>query len=232
MNPSNSQTQNGSPDRERRDYRQEVTDSVIRMLEEGVAPWQKPWEGLEVPMNPTTDKAYRGGNAVHLMATALRRGFDDPRWMTYKQSAENGWQVKRGEKGTQIEFWEVKDRSDRQKGDPAPDENVDRPERRFIHRIYTVFNAKQVEGIPPYAPKERSAFEAVEAGERILANSGATLRHDQADRCFYNRRADSIHLTPKETFHEAAGYYGTALHELSHNADSRIMPRRLGVCVD
>jgi antirestriction protein ArdC len=37
-------------------------------------------------MNPTTDKAYRGGNAIHLMATALQRGYDDPRWMTYKQA--------------------------------------------------------------------------------------------------------------------------------------------------
>jgi antirestriction protein ArdC len=213
VNPPNSQNRNDCP---MRDYREEVTDSVIRMLEEGVAPWQKPWKGLEIPMNPTTDNAYRGGNAVHLMATALQRGFDDPRWMTYKQAAENGWQVKRGEKGTQIEFWEVKDHSDKQKDDPSQNENSDRPERRLVHRIYTVFNAKQVEGIPPYAPKERTPFEAVEAGERILKNSSATLRHDQADRCFYNRRTDSIHLTPKDTFRDAAGYYGTALHELSH----------------
>ena len=34
--------------------------------------------------------------------------------MTYKQAAENGWQVKKGEKGTQIEFWEVKEKSDEQ----------------------------------------------------------------------------------------------------------------------
>jgi antirestriction protein ArdC len=27
-----------------RDFRQEVTDSIVRMLENGVAPWQKPWE--------------------------------------------------------------------------------------------------------------------------------------------------------------------------------------------
>jgi antirestriction protein ArdC len=61
-----------------------------------------------VPTNPTTEKAYRGGNAVHLMATALGRGYEDPRWMTYKQAFDHGWQVRRGEKGTQIEFWEVK----------------------------------------------------------------------------------------------------------------------------
>ena len=61
-----------------------------------------------MPMNPTTDKAYRGGNAIHLLATGLQRGYADPRWMTYKQASEQGWQVRKGEKGTQIEFWDVK----------------------------------------------------------------------------------------------------------------------------
>jgi len=95
-----------------RDFRQEVTDRIINMLEKGVAPWQKPWNpgesGMGMPKNPITDRNYRGGNALHLMATAIERGYNDPRWMTYKQAADQGWQVRRGEKGTQIEFWEVK----------------------------------------------------------------------------------------------------------------------------
>src|ERR1700736_5236337 len=54
----------------RRDFRQEVTDSMIQMLENGVAPCQKPWEpgALELPYNPTTVRGYRGGNALHLIA--------------------------------------------------------------------------------------------------------------------------------------------------------------------
>jgi antirestriction protein ArdC len=218
VNPANAHCQNDNPDRPKRDHRQEVTDSIIRMLEEGVAPWQKPWQGLELPVNPTTDRAYRGCNAVHLMATALQRAYNDPRWMTYKQAAENDWQVRNGEKGTQIEFWEFKNGSPKDKDTRSSGGDSDRAERRLIYRVYTVFNAKQIDGIPPYAPKERTAFEAVEAGERILTNSDANLRHDQADRCFYNRSTDSIHLTAKETFHDQAGYYGTALHELSHSS--------------
>ena len=27
----------------KRDFRQEVTDRIVNMLEDGVAPWQKPW---------------------------------------------------------------------------------------------------------------------------------------------------------------------------------------------
>jgi len=102
---------------EKRDFRQEVTDSIVRLLEEGVAPWRKPWEATGVPLNPTTGKSYRGGKAIHPMAAGIRRSFEDPRWMTYRQAAEQGWQVREGEKGAQLEFWE---NAPKQRGeDPA-----------------------------------------------------------------------------------------------------------------
>jgi hypothetical protein len=82
----------------KRDYRQEVTDNIIKMLEQGTAPWQKPWEpgSLEMPLNPTSQRfkrLYRGGNAMHLMAISVMRGYDDPRWLTYRQAQQNGWQA-------------------------------------------------------------------------------------------------------------------------------------------
>jgi antirestriction protein ArdC len=212
-----------------RDFRQEVTDNIVQMLERGVAPWQKPWEpgagSLNIPFNPTSERAYRGGNAIHLMVTSLQRGYEDPRWMTYKQASENGWQVRRGEKGTQIEYWEAKDGSD--KTQPSPPDGRSDPstansndsgvaKSRFIHRVYTVFNAQQIDGIPQQAPKQHTTFEAVHAGEQILSNSGANIEHDQADRAFYSRSQDAIHLPSKDAFKDAAGYYGTALHELAH----------------
>src|SRR5437763_14336386 len=121
----------------KRDHRQEVTDSIVKMLEEGVAPWQKPWESAGMPLNPTTDRAYRGGNAVHLMATGLSRGYEDPRWMTYKQAAENGWQVRKGETGTHIEFWEVKGKPEARTGEPVrngSDESTQENQLRLLHR--------------------------------------------------------------------------------------------------
>src|ERR1700733_14691294 len=212
-----------------RDFRQEVTDNIIGMMERGVAPWQKPWEpgagSLGIPLNPTSERAYRGGNAIHLMATGLQRGYEDPRWMTYKQASDNGWQVRRGEKGTQIEYWEAKEASDKTQSSPSDgsgDANTGNGNKagteksRFIHRVYTVFNAQQIDGIPSHTPKQHTTFEAVQAGEEILNNSGANIAHDQADRAFYSRSEDSIHLPPEDAFKDAAGYYGTALHELAH----------------
>jgi antirestriction protein ArdC len=207
----------------KRDFRQEVTDRIVTMLENGVAPWQKPWNPAEasvgMPFNPTTERSYRGGNAIHLMATGIRQGYDDPRWMTYKQAADRGWQVRRGEKGTQIEFWEVKAESkDQHQPDSGAGDQAEGEKRgtRLIHRVYTVFNASQIDGVPTYQPKKRTPFEVVQSGESILENSRAKIRHDQADHAFYNRASDTIHLPAKEAFNDAAGYYGTALHELAH----------------
>ena len=142
----------GQPEPVKRDHRQEVTDSIIKMLEEGVAPWQKPWESTGMPLNPTTERDYRGGNAVHLMAVGMARGYQDPRWMTYKQAAEKGWQVRQGEKGTHIEFWDVKSKADKVADGSAAKPEMDESSagRRLIHRVYTVFNAKQIDGVPAY----------------------------------------------------------------------------------
>ena len=52
------------------------------------------------------------------VATGLRRGYGDPRWLTYKQAAENGCQVRKGEKGTQIEYWEFPSRKTSTDKDP------------------------------------------------------------------------------------------------------------------
>jgi antirestriction protein ArdC len=214
---------------EKRDFRREVTDRIISMLEDGVAPWQKPWDAEhaspEMPMNPISGRSYRGGNALNLMASALQKGYEDPRWMTYRQAAGQGWYVRRGEKGTQIEFWDVRAGQEAEAPQSAEQEvegSLTRnhgggsQSRRFLRRVYTVFNATQVEGVPAWAPKERNTFEVVRSAEQILAASGVAIIHDQADSAFYNRSSDRIHLPPKEAFRDAGSFYGTALHELAH----------------
>ena len=193
-----------------RDYRQELTDELVKLLESGTAPWQKPWKAdLSMPMNPTTGKLYRGGNVLSLMIASMAKGYGDSRWMTYKQAAEKEWQVRKGEKGTQIEFWEARP------GDKSAEADDEERKGRLIHRVYTVFNAQQIDGIPTIAIEPRKPFEVIEAGEQILANSGATIKHGGHE-AFYQRKADYVQLPEKDTFHDAPAYYGTACHELAH----------------
>ena len=59
------------------DYAQTVAASIVKQLEDGTAPWVKPWEpsGLRfIPYNATTGKDYQGGNAIWLMAVAEMKG--------------------------------------------------------------------------------------------------------------------------------------------------------------
>ena len=83
----------------------QVAEKFIQQLEEGTAPWQRPWQPgtMQLPHNPTTGKRYNGVNLLHLAT----QGFSDPRWLTYKQASAQGWQVQRGEKGSMGAVLEV-----------------------------------------------------------------------------------------------------------------------------
>ena len=132
----------------KRHLRQEITNDIIAALEKGVAPWQKPWQSgaFEMPLNPTSGKPYRGGNAIHLMVSSMRKGYEDPRWVTYRQARENGWQVRKGERGTQIEFWQFP-KKNRNGHEESRNATFEQSGDRFIYRVYRVFNASQMEGI-------------------------------------------------------------------------------------
>ena len=86
-------------------YHQIVANQIIESLKGGTAPWLKPWEpGIgngQVPFNPVTGKRYRGINALYLMLNQS----DDNRWLTYKQAQSIDAQVRKGEKGTTIQYW-------------------------------------------------------------------------------------------------------------------------------
>lgn len=205
----------------KRDFRQEATDLIVDMLEKGTAPWQRPWDKntaaqqLQMPHNGATGRAYTGGNALYLMAKGMQQGYEDPRWMTYEQAHSKGWQVRRGEKATQVEFWQfekaekVKDPTTGQEREQRV--KLDRP----IQRLYSVFNAKQIDGVPALALQQREEWQAIEAAERALKNSGAKITHKGTE-AFYQPSSDKITMPPKKAFPDQAAYYGTALHELAH----------------
>lgn len=206
--------------RERHDYRQELTDNLIARLEQGTAPWQKPWTpGVgELPYNPVTGTEYRGANSLQLALA----GYADPRWATYKQAETQGWQVRRGEKGSVIEYWKFTEERPvlDDKGVPVLDDQ-NRPkkeevrlEKPQVFRV-VVFNATQMDNAPELEERQYT-WNPVQRAEAILANSGASIHHDQGDRALYRPSTDTIHLPARDQFASAENYYATALHELGH----------------
>ena len=201
-------------------FHEAVAERLIEQLKAGTAPWQRPWEpGMgDMPMNPTTGKRYKGINAIYLMC----QGRDDPRWMTYKQAAAAGAQVAKGEKGTPVQYWKFQEEKNKlnDQGRPVYD-SLGKPVKETITlerpRVFfaTVFNAEQIEGLPPIERKEHQ-WDACERAEKILKASGAEIHHSRQSRAYYRPSSDSIHLPDREQFPKADGYYATALHELGH----------------
>jgi len=212
------------PAKVERDYRQELTDKIIEQMENGTAPWLKPWDPSmaerRLPYNPTTNSMYKGANSIAL--TIEGRG--DPRWMTYKQAAEKGWQVRKGEKGTLIEYWKFSEKEKvlDESGKPvrnAQGEEITRDVKLQQPRVFraVVFNAEQIDGIPELKREKLGyQWEPIERAEKILQASGAKIIHDQSNRAFYSSMVDEIHMPGKQQFPSQAAYYSTALHELGH----------------
>lgn len=91
--------------------RKEVVEKIAADIEAG-----KPlfWEsGLTVSGRPCNimqrsgrPSYYRGGNNLRLSFVAMQHGYTDPRWGTFKQVQEMGGRIKKGEKGTHIEYYQ------------------------------------------------------------------------------------------------------------------------------
>lgn len=206
----------------KKEYAEEVAAKIIEQLEQGTAPWQKPWKPgeLTLPYNAQTGKEYRGMNSMWL----AMQGHSDPRWMTYNQAADAGAQVRKGSKGTKIMYWKFREerQAKDEQGRPIRDEEgkpkmvtveLERP--RAFHAV--VFNAEQIDGLPPLQPKQPGAEPERHArAEAVLLNSGAKIQHIEGDRAFYRPSTDSITLPERHQFHSADAYYATALHELGH----------------
>src|SRR6516225_1202679 len=85
---------------------QSVTDRMVTALEAGTVPWRKPWNvAAGLPASMSTGKAYRGVNVFLLGLTAQAEAYTSPWWGTYRQIAELGGQVRRGERSTLVVFW-------------------------------------------------------------------------------------------------------------------------------
>lgn len=203
-------------------FHEAVAERLIEQLQQGVAPWQRPWKPGEtnytLPENPISGVRYKGINTIILMA----QEYDDPRWMTYKQAQGAGYQVKKGEHGTPIQYWKFSEEQIKtdENGKPVLGEGG-KPEKITVQlerpRVFyaTVFNASQIDGIQPLERKP-ATWDPNERAEAILKVSGARLLHDQQDTAYYRPGTDTVHLPPQGQFETASAYYATALHELGH----------------
>jgi antirestriction protein ArdC len=202
-----------------RDVYQDITDRIVRELENGVRPWHQPWnaghmDGRVVLPLRHNGVAYRGVNVLALWMQAMAKGYAAPVWMTFKQALDLGGCVRKGEKGSLTVYADTITRSEK-------DEQTGEESRQEIHYMkgYTVFNVEQIDGLPAHyytKPAPRTCtIQRIERAEGFFAATRADIRHG-GDRAYYAAVSDHIQMPPFEAFRDAESYYATLAHEEMH----------------
>lgn len=202
------------------DIRQAITDKIIAMLEKGGNEARTRWTKAAqrgFPRNGKTGDAYQGVNVLILWDAAIESGYASNVWMTYKQAESIGAQVRKGEKAVMCAYFEMVKRKG---GEADQGEGEEGGKAGFFPmcKPFWLFNVAQIDGLPESftAPAEVTAeFSPIEAAEKMLAASGATINHG-FDGAFYAPSKDQICLPTRERFTTPENYYATALHELTH----------------
>jgi len=184
------------------DIYQTVTDRIITALEQGTAPWLKPWAegkcGTMGPFNAATGRPYNGINWLVL---------GEGGWLTFKQAKELGGSVRKGEKGTQIVFWSFPKIKDTETG-----------EEKVVPfaKGYTVFAVEQCEGLNEAKLKAPAPITAGQTSINVIAaQAGAQVRHG-GSKAFYSPSTDHVQMPSIDAFESADAYAGTLAHELVH----------------
>jgi len=80
------------------DIYQAVTDRILEALDKGTVPWRYPIRqgpGDAWPKNLESGRQYRGVNVFLLAMTAWAKGYASSYWMTYRQAAGRGGNIRK-----------------------------------------------------------------------------------------------------------------------------------------
>ena len=200
---------------ERIDIYQTVTNTIIEAIENGLnGKLEMPWHRVNlIPENAKTGNCYQGVNIPLLWVYQIKNEYKAPIWATYKQWAELGAQVKRGEKGVPVLFY---------KSFAVENSESEEERTKIIARHSIVFNAEQVEGYEiEKSPPSPSLIENIASADSLILSTGADIRHE-GQSAFYVPSSDYICIPSRELFKETEdstateNYYSTLFHELGH----------------
>lgn len=193
-----------------------VTQRIITELEQGVAPWVKPWSGQSkginlIPANLLTGRPYSGINTLILWCEATEKGYPTQGWCTFQQANEMKARVRKGEKATPVVFVKRVEKEDEQTGEKKAS---------TILKSYYVFNQAQLENVPPqyerlpgrdFLDPEKCRDEALQ----YQKNCGVPVFHGGNKAAYYPQR-DQIVMPPFGSFEDEDAYWGVFFHEVTH----------------
>lgn len=202
--------------RPKRDIHQEITNNIISMIESGKTNGGKLWDNAAaaaafLPINAITSNPYNGINRFTLAMATMLMGYQESKWVTYKQAETKGWQVRKGEKSVGCCYYNSFIKEDKETGEE---------EKMLILKSFNVFNVAQLDGYE--APTEivtpiTTTAENCDIIKTILANTDVTMLPERGDMAFYSPSVDAVQMPPKDCFTTNNAYYSVLMHELTHS---------------
>ena len=203
----------------------DITLKIIKALEQGRQPWNPEWTNDMTPASLPrrwTGESYQGINVLMLWLAAAERGFASSRWLTYRQAKKIGGQVRRGERSTRVVYFESRARSDDQDEDDTG---------HCILKRYAVFNADQIDNLPPEFHRDdtpRIRTEGLDGIDRMIAHTGACITEKKGNSdAYYLVSADRIVVPHRDSFEPVERFYGVLMHELMHWTGNKTRLNRL-----
>ena len=210
-----------------RQFTEQVAGRVAKQVDEGKAPWQKGWDkptGADhQPFNPATLKRFKGINAVQLRSVAEEKGYSDPRWTSYHSANKIGAKIRKGERGTRVEYLRFPPKSQDKDSPSAAAGNKEKEQPKISHRTYVVFNAEQIERMPSLESQlapEPKQWEVCERAERMMQDSGVKVEQPESGQSHshYDKAKDAIVMPEMEKFKTPEAYYSQATKEMANRA--------------
>lgn len=207
------------------EFRKQQAEKFISVLQSDGLNWVRHWKGLS-PQSGVSGRDYSGMNEFSLRLSKHK----DPRWYTFNQITDRDnkvhpgqkWTLRKGSHGEKIEYWFPFDTEDKRPLTWAEldalskQDDFDRTRYSVRAKHFTVFNAEDIDGVPPYVAPEKPVPHPDRTASDLAAGMGVPVAYDGGDKAYYVPKTDSVHLPDRALFDSPDALAMTTIHELSH----------------
>ena len=151
--------------------------------------------------------------------------------MTFNQASSKGYLIKKGSKGVPIEYWSLYDNKNRKSITSAEAKRIIEEDKErskdftYICRVYTVFNATQMEGIPLYKNQNKNIAFDEEKYEIPLSVMNdfcentdlKMIEDDGVNTPYYQPSEDKVVVPDRHRYMDEEAFFSDTFHEIAHS---------------
>ena len=201
---------------------QMVTDRIVEMMNQGIIPWRRPWHSGAVDNGEEKAISYNSRRAYSLLNQWL---LGEPgEYLTFTQIKERGGSSRKGEKSRMVVFFKSMTYTEKD-----PETGKEKLHTYPLLRYYNVWHINQTEGIASKLkasepePETAAGPSPVNTAENVILSylmreTSLKFQNDKPSAsAYYSPSQDMVVVPMLSQYDNAAEYYSTTFHELTHS---------------